>query len=47
MPRGPLILIVILLLLVGGVVLLSRSASEQPVGTIETDVAPANANVAS
>lgn len=43
MPRGPLILIVILLLLVGGVVLLSRSVGEQPVATIETDVARSDA----
>ena len=43
MPRGPLILIVILLLVIGGVVLLSRSVGEQPVQTIETDVAPNDA----
>ena len=43
MPRGPLILIVILLLVLGGVVLLSRSVDEQPVQTIETDVARSDA----
>ena len=43
MPRGPFILIVILLLLIGGVVLLSRSVGEQPVQTIETDVARSGA----
>ena len=43
MPRGPLILIVILLLIIGGVVLLSRSVGEQPVQTIETDVARSDA----
>ena len=37
--RGPVILIVILVLLIAGVVLLSRSANEVAVTTIETDVA--------
>jgi hypothetical protein len=38
MPRGLIFLIVILLLLVGGLFLLSRSAEEVPVQTIEADV---------
>jgi hypothetical protein len=38
MPRGPIILVVLLILLVGGVFLLSRSAEEVPVKTIESDV---------
>ena len=37
--RGPVILIVILILLIAGVFLLSRSAGDVPVTTIETDVA--------
>jgi hypothetical protein len=41
--RGPIVLVVILIVLIGGAVLLSRSASEQPVKTIEVDVAPATA----
>ena len=36
--RGLIFLFVLLLLLIGGMVLLSRSASEQPVKTIEVDV---------
>jgi len=39
MPRGLLFLIVILIILVGGMFLLSRSAEEVPVQTIESDVA--------
>jgi hypothetical protein len=39
--RGPIVLVVILIVLIGGAVLLSRSVSEQPVKTIEVDVAPA------
>ena len=39
MPRGLLFLIVVILLLVGGMFLLSRSAEEVPVQTIEADVA--------
>jgi hypothetical protein len=39
--RGLIILIVLLVVLVGGAILLSRSVSEQPVQTIEVDVAPA------
>ena len=38
MPRGLIFLIVIILLLVGGMFLLSRSADEVPVKTIEADV---------
>jgi hypothetical protein len=38
MPRGLIFLIVIVLLLVGGMFLLSRSAEEVPVQTIEADV---------
>ena len=41
--RGPIVLVVILIVLIGGAVLLSRSVSEQPVETIEVDVAPATA----
>jgi hypothetical protein len=41
--RGPIVLVVILIVLIGGAVLLSRSVSEQPVKTIEVDVAPATA----
>lgn len=37
--RGPIILIVILVVIVGGAILLSRSVSEQPVKTIEVEVA--------
>lgn len=39
MPRGLFFLIVILVILVGGLFLLSRSAEEVPVQTIEADVA--------
>jgi hypothetical protein len=38
MPRGLIFLVVIILLLVGGIFLLSRSADEVPVQTIEADV---------
>lgn len=38
MPRGLIFLVVLILLLFGGVFLLSRSADEVPVKTIETDV---------
>jgi hypothetical protein len=38
MPRGLIFLVVIVLLLAGGIFLLSRSAEEVPVKTIETDV---------
>ena len=41
--RGPIVLVVILIVLIGSAVLLSRSVSEQPVKTIEVDVAPATA----
>ena len=39
--RGMTVLIVLLVVLVGGAILLSRSVSEQPVKTIEVEVAPA------
>lgn len=38
MPRGLLLLIIAILLLAGGVFLLSRSAEQVPVQTIEADV---------
>ena len=38
MPRGLIFLVILLFLLVGGIYLLSRSADEVPVTTIETDV---------
>jgi len=38
MPRGLIFLIVLILLLIGGIFLLSRSADEVPVQTIEADV---------
>ena len=38
MPRGLILLIVAILLIVGGMFLLSRSADEVPVQTIEGDV---------
>jgi len=38
MPRGLIFLLILILLLVGGLFLLSRSADEVPVKTIETDV---------
>ena len=41
--RGLIVLIVVLVVLVGGAILLSRSVTEQPVKTIEVDVAPAPA----
>lgn len=39
MPRGLIFLIVVILILVGGLFLLSRSAEEVPVQTIEGNVA--------
>ena len=44
MPRGLIILVVAVLLIVGGIFLLSRSAEEVPVQTIEGNV---TANAAS
>ena len=41
--RGLTVLLVLIVVLVGGAILLSRSVSEQPVKTIEVDVAPAPA----
>lgn len=38
MPRGLILLVVAILLIVGGIFLLSRSADEVPVKTLETDV---------
>jgi hypothetical protein len=38
MPRGLIFLILVIILLVGGIFLLSRSAEEVPVETIEADV---------
>ncbi len=38
MPRGLIFLILVIILLVGGIFLLSRSAEEVPVQTIEADV---------
>jgi hypothetical protein len=38
MPRGLIFLIVVIILLIGGIFLLSRSADEVPVQTIEADV---------
>jgi hypothetical protein len=38
MPRGLIFLLVVILLLVGGLFLLSRSAEEVPLQTIEGDV---------
>ena len=38
MPRGLIFLVVAILLIVGGICLLSKSADEVPVKTIETDV---------
>jgi len=38
MPRGLIFLILVIILLIGGIVLLSRSADEVPVQTIEADV---------
>lgn len=38
MPRGVIFLIVVILLLIGGLFLLSRSAEEVPVQTLESDV---------
>jgi hypothetical protein len=39
MPRGLIFLIVVVILLIGGLFLLSRSAGEVPVQTIEANVA--------
>lgn len=39
MPRGLIFLILIVLIIVGGLFLLSNSAEEVPVQTIEADVA--------
>ena len=38
MPRGLVFLVIVVLLLIGGVYFLSRSATEQPVRTIEANV---------
>jgi hypothetical protein len=38
MPRGLIFLVALIALLVGGMFLLSKSAEEVPVKTIETDV---------
>ena len=38
MPRGLIFLVVAILLIVGGIFLLSKSADEVPVKSIETDV---------
>lgn len=38
MPRGLIFLVIVILLLVGGLFLLSRSAEEVPLQTIEADV---------
>ena len=38
MPRGLFFLVIVLLLLIGGLFLLSRSADEVPVQTIEANV---------
>ena len=38
MPRGLIFLVVVIVLLIGGIFLLSRSAEEVPVQTIEADV---------
>jgi len=38
MPRGLIFLVIVILLLLGGIFLLSRSADEVPVKTIESDV---------
>lgn len=38
MPRGLIFLVIVILLLLGGIYLLSRSADEVPVKTIESDV---------
>lgn len=44
MPRGLIFLIFAILLIVGGMFLLSRSAEEVPVQTIEADVTANAAN---
>jgi hypothetical protein len=38
MPRGLIFLVLLILVLIGGMFLLSKSADEVPVKTIETDV---------
>jgi hypothetical protein len=44
MPRGLIFLILVILILVGGLFLLSNSAEEVPVKTIEADVTANAAN---
>lgn len=44
MPRGLIFLILIILIIVGGLFLLSNSAEEVPVQTIEADVTANAAN---
>jgi hypothetical protein len=44
MPRGLIFLILIILILIGGLFLLSNSAEEVPVQTIEADVTANAAN---
>ena len=44
MPRGLIFLILLILILVGGIYLLSNSADEVPVQTIEADVTANAAN---
>ncbi|WP_294123834.1 hypothetical protein [Sphingomonas sp.] len=38
MPRGLIFLVILILILIGGIFLLSKSADEVPVKSIETDV---------
>ena len=38
MPRGLIILVIVIIVLIGGLFLMSRSAEEIPVQTIEADV---------
>ena len=38
MPRGLIFLVILILILIGGIFLLSKSADEVPVKTIETNV---------
>ena len=44
MPRGLIFLILVILILVGGLFILSKSAEEVPVQTIEADVTANAAN---
>ena len=44
MPRGLIFLILLILIVIGGLFLLSSSAEEVPVQTIETDVTANAAN---